>query len=518
MLEDKLTLTFDCGTQSVRSILFDQKGCLLHISKYAFPNPYYSHYSGWAEQDATYWWYSLAESAKKLKREISETLFDKIESVSVTSMRDTYIPLDEHFMPLRASILWLDQRTAKCEEKLKFFPELAFRLVGMRKAVQETRRASVSNWLIENEKENWSKMRYWASLAAWFNYMLTGSLVDSIGNQVGHIPFNYKEKRWLRPNELKFGISPVPPEKLVPLVPSGTVIGVVNKKGSQFTGLKEGVKVVATGTDKGCETLGSGCITDKMAALSFGTTSTVQLSTKKYVEPQKYLPSYPAIIPDRYNPEVEIFRGYWMITWFIREFGANAVEEARIKGVSVEEVLNQSIEKIPPGFEGLLLQPYWGPGLKIPEAKGSIIGFSDYHTKDHVYKAIIEGINYGLMDGLDNVSKNAKTEVKAIVANGGGARSKEICQLTSDMFGLPLSVCQTTETSGLGSAIASFVGTGHFSGYEEAVSQMVHYKYTLQPNERNQKLYSRLYKEYYLPLYSQLRPLYKTVRKIIEEN
>ena len=34
--------------------------------------------------------------------------------------------------------------------------------------------------------------------------------------------------------------------------------------------------------------------------------------------------------------------------------------------------------------------------LRNPEAKGSIIGFTDYHTKAHVYRAIIEGIGFEL--------------------------------------------------------------------------------------------------------------------------
>lgn len=518
MRDDALTLSYDLGTQSARSLLFDRKGNLLHISKYPFNPPYFSKEKGWTEQDPSYWWSCLCESSRKLKREIDSETYDRIDSVSVTSMRDTYLCLDERNMPLRPAILWLDQRSASCRESLGFLPETLFRLVGMRNAVQETRMGAKSNWLIEHEGEMWARMSHYASIAAWCNFMLSGRLVDSVANQVGHIPFDYKRQQWMSPRSLKWGIDPVPLEKLVPLVPPGTVIGEVDAKGSLASGLREGVKVVATGTDKGCETLGSGCVDSSSASLSFGTTSTVQLALSAYREPQPFLPAYPSLVPGCYNPEVEIFRGYWMITWFIDQFCGNLKGEAEAKGVSIESLLDVGLDLVRPGCDGLLLQPYWGPGLKNPEAKGAILGFSDYHGKYHLYRAIVEGINFALMEGLFQVERRAKVKVRRLHANGGGAKSARICQITADMFGLPLTTTQTTETSGLGSAISSFVATGVFPSYGEAIGNMVHQSRECLPDETNHRLYERLFREEYLPLYKHLKPLYKRIRNIMEES
>lgn len=69
------------------------------------------------------------------------------------------------------------------------------------------------------------------------------------------------------------------------------------------------------------ETIGAGVLDTSRASLSFGTTATVQTTSEKYFEPIRFMPPYPAPVPGRYNPEVEIFRGYWMITWFKNEFG-----------------------------------------------------------------------------------------------------------------------------------------------------------------------------------------------------
>ena len=108
-----------------------------------------------------------------------------------------------------------------------------------------------------------------------------------------------------------------------------------------------------------------------MASISYGTASSIEISNTKYIEPETFLPAYPAPISDLYQMEVQVYRGYWMVSWFIKEFGNNETLEANIIEMATEELLNNKMMEIPAGSEGLVLQPYWGPGLKRPLAKGS---------------------------------------------------------------------------------------------------------------------------------------------------
>lgn len=90
---------------------------------------------------------------------------------------------------------------------------------------------------------------------------------------------------------------------------------------------------------------------------------------------------------------------------------------------------------VPAGSDGLILQPFWSPGTSNPEAKGAVIGFADYHTRVHVYRAIIEGIGFALYDALKSMEKRAGYDIKRIMVSGGGANSEEVCQITADLFG-----------------------------------------------------------------------------------
>ena len=83
----------------------------------------------------------------------------------------------------------------------------------------------------------------------------------------------------------------------------------------------------------------------------------------RYVEPIRILPSYPAAVPSHYNVEVEVYRGYWIVEWFKEQFGHLEQQGARQQGVTAEMLFERLLEQVPPGAMGLMLQPYWSPGL-----------------------------------------------------------------------------------------------------------------------------------------------------------
>ncbi|HQA08496.1 MAG TPA: FGGY-family carbohydrate kinase, partial [Syntrophomonadaceae bacterium] len=337
---------------------------------------------------------------------------------------------------------------------------------------------------------------------------------DSVASQIGHIPFDYKRQCWCKSYDFKWRMFGIDQDKLYDLVKPGEIIAGVTAQAAAATGIKEGTPVIAAGSDKGCETLGVGCMNPACASMSFGTTATVQINTQRYLEPIQFMPAYPASIPGYYNPEIEIFRGYWMISWFKKEFGLREMMEAEQRGVPPEEVLDEKLADIPPGSQGLILQPFWTPGLKMPEAKGAIIGFGDVHTRAHIYRAIIEGINYALLEGLENLEKKSKVKVRKIAVSGGGSQSNAICQITADMFNRTVVRGQTYETSGLGAAINGFVGLKVFNSYEEAVNHMVHYTSAFEPDPKNARLYRELYERVYCKIYPRLESLYQEIKEI----
>ena len=104
-----------------------------------------------------------------------------------------------------------------------------------------------------------------------------------------------------------------------------------------------------------------------------------------------------------------------------------------------EQLLDELVAQVPPGAMGLVLQPYWSPGLKVPgpEAKGAVIGFGDVHTRAHLYRAILEGLAYGLREGKERLERRTGVDITELRVSGGGSQSDAVMQLSADIFGLP---------------------------------------------------------------------------------
>ena len=165
---------------------------------------------------------------------------------------------------------------------------------------------------------------------------------------------------------------------------------------------------------------------------------------------------------------------------------------------------------------GLMLQPYWTPGVRTPgpEAKGAVIGFGDVHTRAHLYRSILEGLAYALRDGKERIEKRSRTPITGLMVSGGGSQSRNAMQITADIFGMPTAKPHIYETSGLGAAIDAAVGLGIHPDFKSAVKAMTHVGKVYEPDLKNHRLYNQLYHEVYRKMYKKLKPLYKSIREI----
>jgi len=513
-LPDDLLLSIDCGTQSVRALLFDPRGELVAKSQVNLDD-YVVSRPGWMEHDTDGFWSAAAQACQKLW--VAHPAWRvAIRGVSVTTQRGTIMTIDKRGGANLPALIWLDQRRARKVPRIHPAWRAAFRLAGVAPTVQYFQREAEVNWWAENEPQEWARAHKVLLLSGLLNWRLTGRFVDSVGSQVGYLPFDFKSHAWAKGWDWKWQALAVRPEQLPELVPVGTVIGKISIAASSATGIPPGVPVVAGAADKACEVLGSGCLEPNIGGISFGTTATINVCTRRYVEALSFVPPYPAALPGHFASEVQIFRGYWMVRWFKEQFGHPEQHAAAAAGIAPETLLDELVASVPPGSLGLTLQPYWTPGIRHPgpDAKGAIIGFGDAHTRAHVYRAILEGLAYALRDGRERIERKTKVPLTELRVSGGGSQSDAALQLTADVFRLPAIRPHTYETSGLGAAIDTAVGLGLHPDFETAVREMTRVGRTFEPDRRNADLYDRLYEQVYQKMYPRLAPLYERIRNI----
>ena len=507
-------LAVDCGTQSLRAMLFSATGRMLDKAQVAY-EPCTSPCPGWAEQDPAVYWDALCASVRCLK-DRSGPAFARIQGMGVAALRNTPILVDAAGTPLRPAILWLDTRRASPVYRPGWAQGALYAALGLLPALGNAQADCKTSWVRQHQRELWERSAKVLQVSGYLHHRLTGLFRDSSASQVGHLPFNYRALRWCQPNELNARLFPVEPGRLPELVQPGDVLGPVSRSAAAATGLPVGVPVVACASDKGAESLGTGCTDSTSASLSLGTAAAVQTTSRRYFEPLPFMPAYPSALSGQYAPEVLVFRGYWMIRWFLREFAGGEREEARRSGVAPEALLDRLLQAVPAGALGLMTLPHWGAQLQDPRARGAMIGLGAAHARDHVYRSLIEGLGFALRDGLERLERTGRLRFERIGIAGGASQSEEICQITADILGRPLCAGETCEATGLGIAVLAAAGCGRYGSPGEAVRGMVRTGRVFSPRASCSERYRRLYLEVHRRLQSRLAPLHARILAILE--
>lgn len=507
-------LAIDHGTQSVRALIFDRHGHLIDkaqvdIASYQSPEP------GWVENEPEQFWIALCQACQRLWAN-TQVPRSSIAGVCITTQRATVINLDRHGQPLRPAIVWLDQRRADTRPYFSWWWELAFRAIGMRETIRFFAGEAEANWIAQHQPALWARTDKYLLLSGYLNYRLTGRFVDSVANQVGYIPFDYRRGRWAASWNWKWQCLPVKRHMLPELIPAGARLGGVSAAAAHATGIPAGLPLIAGAADKACEVIGAGCLTPEIACLSYGTAATINTTTPRYLEATPFIPPYQAAVPDHYNTEIQITRGFWMVSWFKEQFGLHEEIEAQRRGVPAESLFDELVNAVPPGAMGLMLQPFWNPGIKVPgpEAKGAVIGFGDVHTRAHLYRAILEGLAYALREGKERIERRGGTRIERVRVSGGGSQSDAAMQITANIFNLPTERPHLFETSGLGAAIIAAVGLGLHPDFATAVREMTRVGRVFQPEPKHVRIYEQLYRRVYCRMYRRLQPLYRDIREI----
>ena len=509
----KYFIVIDAGTQNNKAFIFDQEGN--EVCGEANPvTPYFAPQPDFAEQDAEAY-LTITKQVTKSVVEKSGIPREDFAAVAITSHRSTIVPVDRDGRPVRPAITWLDERKTP-GLKLPGGPlmSLAFRVARKKSILEMAQRRSKFNWLRQYEPESYKTTYMFLTISSHIFHGLTGQFKDGSSMIVGLFPFEYERLRW-HPWKIVYKVFGVERERLPSLVSPTEIAGTVSEEGARDFDVPQGLPVIIGAGDKQSELLGAGVTSNDIAEISYGTAAVIELLSSKYVShPRMDFFSWGAAIPKHWALEGFVGRGYWMVSWFKREFAEQKQEEAKKLGIAPEELLNREMKEIPPGSMGLILQPYWHPRENDPLSKGAMIGFSGEHTRPHVYRAIIEGIAYELRRLGELIEKRTGSKIRELRVGGGGSSSDEIMQITADIFNLPTCRLHTGNLSALGAAIDAAVTLKIYSDFPEAVRNMVRVKETFTPNAANAKIYDRLFNEVYKKMYPTLSPLHDKIAEI----
>ena len=294
--------------------------------------------------------------------------------------------------------------------------------------------------------------------------------------------------------------------------PSGTRLGEVTALAAAATGLPAGTPVVLGGHDYLCGALPVGAFEAGVVLDVTGTWEIVLTAIPAPVltpEVQKLGVTVEAhVARDRYA----VWGGAVaadMLEWYRTEFGLPALLRAEKEGGADWDYLMADASAAPAGARGVMFLPHMSAaGCPVVDARslGAFVGLSNFAHRGDLLRAIVEGLDYQVLDIVTALRSGLAITPDRLVAVGGATRNAFWMQNKADVTGLPIEVPDLEEATPLGAAMLAGIGAGLYRDEREAFERVCRPGKTYWPNPENAARYRECYR-IYQQLYPTLAPI-----------
>lgn len=487
---EPLLLGIDLGTSGVKVGLFGRDGRLVGLGRsrgYRFLSPA----PGWAECDASEWWPAIVAAARAAVVAADGTRARAgaaVAGIGISSFFPTLVPLDGDGRPLRAGILYSDQRAIEqARAILAIIPKRRYeRITGNRLAVGNTVVTGI-HWLRDRERSCYEAARVLAFANTVVVRHLSGEVAtDWTTASLSGLVDIRDPSRWDSGLCTALG---VPTEKLPPILGPAAPAGALNAAAAAELGLSPGIPVVCGAGDTVASALGAGVLEPGGVLYSAGSTDCITIVLDR---------------PGRDHDWIgvgHVPRGRWVsiganasgglsLDWFTREvLGA---------GSDIEGALCAAADA-PAGR--LVFLPYLqGERTPVwdPLARGLFLGLAAGTTRGEMTRAVIEGAAFSVRHMLETLEKTTRNRVASLPSVGGGTRSALVNRIRADALQRPLEVLRFQETAALGAALMAGVGARVYGSEAAAVAAAVGERAVdrVEPDASRAGVYDRLYRTY----------------------
>jgi len=490
----------DIGTLGSKGVIIDSEGRVLaqHFVEHGIniPRP------GWAEQNPEDYWNEFKVIVRNLliKSNVSP---DKIAGIGISSLSPDACPVDKEGKPVRSALIYMDRRAVEeCDlVRGEFGEEEILKITG--NAIDPYFSGYKMLWIMRNEPEIYRKTWKFLNACKYVVLKLTGVPSVDLSNAVLAAPFfNFLKRKWSDDVISRLGFDA---EKLPEVFDLGKVIGEITRSTASETGLIAGTPIVSCAPDAMMSFYSVGATEVGDSVFMIGTTGCWGVITPKPVFDPRLINGYYVGEDSKYISVAGMATTGALVRWFRDEFGILERDVERLAGVSAYSLLDREAEKVPPGSDGLIVLPYFmGERTPIwdPRARGVIFGLTLYHTRAHIFRAILESAGYALRQHVEIV-RELGIDIRRLIAVNGGAKSRLWRQIISDITGLPQQYVPEAPGAPYGDAFLAGVATGIFKNPTQ-IRDYVKIAEETRPNKENAAIYEKLYK-IYLTLYPALK-------------
>ncbi len=499
----------DIGTQSTKALLCDARGRIVAQRSKGYqpdtPQPL------WAEQWPQVWLDAVLDCIAGC---VAAAAADEpgftagaVRAVCISSLYGgSGIPVDADMQPLHPCLIWMDRRAEAEVDWVRANVDLERLRSITGNGVDSYYGFTKMMWLRNQQPDVFRRTTALLPPNAWVIHALTGEVAvdrSSAGN-IGGI-YDLARGTWSTEMLDRLGL----PSTLMParLVASSDVVAGLTAAAARRVGLSAGTPVVAGGVDAAVATLAAGVTAPGQHVAMIGSSMCWGYITRD-VDARHGLVSMPHVFGDA--RDAYVFGGAITagaaVTWFRDNFCRDETAAAHAGAVDVHDLLEAGAATVGEGAEGVLFLPYL-MGERSPiwdgRASGAFAGLSLYHRRDHLYRAVLEGVTFALRHNIEAGAKGAASLDERLVVVGGAARSDLWMQIIADVTARPVYTIAQEVEAAMGAALLAAYGVGLASA-DNVRRGWVDLEPRATPNASATRRYEPLY-ETYKSLYPALR-------------
>ena len=505
---DKYILAIDLGTSGPKSALVTTTGEVVDCAFEA--NEVILLPEGGAEQRPDEWWQTIKSTARRVL-EKGLVPNEDIVAVCCSTQWSGTVPVDRAGNAVSNAIIWLDSRGSKYIKDIAgglvtlqgYDPLKLLKWLRLTAGIpNQSGKGPIAHILfLKNEKPDiYAQAYHFLEPKDYINLKLTGKFAASYDSIALHWLTDTRDLSRVNYSDSLLKLTGIAREKFPDLRRAVDILGPVKKDVAQELGLREDVPVVMGTPDLQAAALGSGAVRDFEGHLYIGTSSwlTCHVPFKK-TDIFHNMATLPSAIPDRYFIANEQENAGGCLN-FLRDnilYHRDQLLQEE-KQPDVYKIFDRIAQGVPAGSDKVIFTP-WLYGERTPvddhAIRSMIFNQSLGTTREHLIRAILEGVAYNGRWLLGYVEKFIRRQLNPINMIGGGANSAVWCQIHADVFNRTIRQVKDPILANLrGAAFLAAVSLGHLRFAD--IPDRIQIAETFQPNPENRKIYDQLFAEF----------------------
>lgn len=492
----------DIGTTSTKAVVFNGDG--KDEGHYTAGYPLLTPSPGVAEQDPQEIYAAVLKAIRAAIR-ASGRAATRIRCAGFSAAMHSLIAVDSEGRPMTASITWADTRSAAWAEKIA--RDMHGHDVYLRTGTPIHPMSPLAKlvWLRHERPDLFERAARFVGIKEYVFFRLFGQwIVDySMASATGL--FNLRKLDW---DEGALALAGLTPARLPLLVAPTHHLEGLDPALAADLGLAADVPFVVGANDGVLSNLGVNAIQAGEVAITIGTSGAMRAVLDRPLTDAKGRTFCYLLTDNRWVIGGPVNNGGIAFRWVRDELAAAETETAKRLGIDPYEVLTRIAERVPPGSEGLIFHPFL-TGERAPwwnaSMRASFFGLAAHHRKEHMVRAVLEGVIYSLFSILPAV-EGLIGPTRTMKATGGFARSGLWRQMLADVFDREVVVPESFESSCLGAAILALYALGEADTLN-VVAGMVGATHRHLPIPQNVAVYAQL-SSIYMTIPTKLREEY----------